>query len=156
MLTFYSLPARQVFQGIDLPTSQPVVLKTLKPVKKKKIKREISILLGLRGGINVIDLLDIVRDPDSKTPCIVFECACPADADRLLPDSCRCLLTHALILQMSTTLTSRSCTLDCRTMTSATTCLNCLRFVASVDDLAVLKPAADTAQNDLLDSISRR
>jgi hypothetical protein len=76
---FSSSPARQVFQGIDLPTSQPVVLKTLKPVKKKKIKREISILLGLRGGINVIDLLDIVRDPDSKTPCIVFECACLVD-----------------------------------------------------------------------------
>lgn len=75
-LTPFRLPSRQVFQGIDLPTSQPVVLKTLKPVKKKKIKREISILLGLRGGINVIDLLDIVRDPDSKTPCIVFECAC--------------------------------------------------------------------------------
>jgi casein kinase II subunit alpha len=35
----------------------------LKPVKKKKIKREIKILQNLAGGPNVIALLDVVRDP---------------------------------------------------------------------------------------------
>lgn len=35
----------------------------LKPVKKKKIKREIKILMNLSGGPNVINLLDVVRDP---------------------------------------------------------------------------------------------
>lgn len=38
-----------------------VVLK--QPVKKKKIKREIKILENLRGGPNIITLLDIVKDP---------------------------------------------------------------------------------------------
>lgn len=33
------------------------------PVKKKKIKREIKILENLRGGPNIINLLDIVKDP---------------------------------------------------------------------------------------------
>jgi len=42
-------------------------------VKKKKIKREIKILQNLCGGKNVIQLLDVVRDPQSKTPSLVFE-----------------------------------------------------------------------------------
>ena len=33
------------------------------PVKKKKIKREIKILENLRGGPNIIALLDVVKDP---------------------------------------------------------------------------------------------
>eukprot|EP00971_Amphidinium_carterae_P052875 1041353-Amphidinium_carterae.1 len=63
----------------------------LKPVKKKKIKREIrhpradvfSILLlsasvrrilqNLCGGPNIVSLLDVVRDPQSKTPSLIFE-----------------------------------------------------------------------------------
>ena len=70
----------EVFEGIDVAgTSAPtgvggrVVVKVLKPVKKKKIKREISILQNLAGGPNVIHLLDVVRDPDSRTPSLVFE-----------------------------------------------------------------------------------
>lgn len=35
----------------------------IKPVKKKKIKREIKILENLRGGPNIISLIDIVKDP---------------------------------------------------------------------------------------------
>ena len=46
-------------------------LQILKPVKKKKIKREIKILQNLCGGPNIITLLDIVRDPVSKTPSLV-------------------------------------------------------------------------------------
>ena len=49
------------------------IVKVLKPVKKKKIKREIKILQNLYGGPNIIKLLDIVRDPHSKTPSLVFE-----------------------------------------------------------------------------------
>ena len=45
----------------------------LQPVKKKKIKREIKILENLRGGVNVISLLDVVKDPVSRTPSLVFE-----------------------------------------------------------------------------------
>ena len=32
-------------------------------MKKKKIKREIKILENLRGGPNIIALLDVVKDP---------------------------------------------------------------------------------------------
>lgn len=42
-------------------------------MKKKKIRREIKILQNLRGGTNIISLLDVVRDPDSKTPSLIFE-----------------------------------------------------------------------------------
>ncbi|ORY42347.1 Pkinase-domain-containing protein [Rhizoclosmatium globosum] len=64
----------EVFDGINVANAQSkCVIKVLKPVKKKKIKREIKILQNLSGGINVIQLLDIVRDPMSKTPALVFE-----------------------------------------------------------------------------------
>jgi hypothetical protein len=35
--------------------------------------REIKILQNLCGGPNIIELLDVVRDPYSKTPCLIFE-----------------------------------------------------------------------------------
>lgn len=38
-----------------------------------QIKREIKILQNLHGGPNVIQLLNVVRDPQSKTPSLVFE-----------------------------------------------------------------------------------
>merc|ERR1711972_434399 len=49
------------------------VVKILKPVKKKKIKREIKILQNLCGGPNIIKLLDAVRDPQSRAPSLIFE-----------------------------------------------------------------------------------
>lgn len=53
----------EVFEGINTTLNEPIVIKILKPVKKKKIKREIKILQNLTGGPNIIQLLDIVRDP---------------------------------------------------------------------------------------------
>lgn len=52
---------------------QKCVIKVLKPVKKKKIKREIKILQNLSGGPNIVALLDVVRDSQSKTPSLIFE-----------------------------------------------------------------------------------
>lgn len=66
-------------------TPQKCVIKVLKPVKKKKIKREIKILQvsclylfftkfeNLCGGTNIIQLYDVVRDPYTKTPSLIFE-----------------------------------------------------------------------------------
>jgi len=54
-------------------------------VKKKKIKREISILQNLCGGPNIIKLLDVVRDPQSMTPSLVFECVNNIDFKSLYP-----------------------------------------------------------------------
>uniref|UniRef100_A0A671Q094 non-specific serine/threonine protein kinase n=1 Tax=Sinocyclocheilus anshuiensis TaxID=1608454 RepID=A0A671Q094_9TELE len=53
----------EVFEAINITSNEKVVVKILKPVKKKKIKREIKILENLRGGPNIITLLDIVKDP---------------------------------------------------------------------------------------------
>lgn len=63
----------EVFLGIDLTKGEKCVIKVLKPVKRKKIKREISILKNLVSGPNVIGLYDIVREPQLKTPALIFE-----------------------------------------------------------------------------------
>eukprot|EP00877_Chromochloris_zofingiensis_P013757 jgi/Chrzof1/8635/Cz03g18120.t1 len=64
----------EVFEGVDVSHGeQKVIIKILKPVKKKKIKREIKILQNLRDGPNIIKLMDVVRDPQSKTPSLIFE-----------------------------------------------------------------------------------
>ncbi len=57
----------------------------MKPVKKKKIKREIKILQNLSGGPNVVALLDVVRDSQSKTPSLVFENVNNTDFRTLYP-----------------------------------------------------------------------
>lgn len=63
----------EVFEGINVVKNERCVIKILKPVKKKKIRREIKILQNLCGGQNIIQLLDVVRDPQSKTPSLIFE-----------------------------------------------------------------------------------
>eukprot|EP00933_Yihiella_yeosuensis_P038487 TRINITY_DN3241_c1_g2_i1.p1 TRINITY_DN3241_c1_g2~~TRINITY_DN3241_c1_g2_i1.p1 ORF type:complete len:337 (-),score=72.04 TRINITY_DN3241_c1_g2_i1:171-1181(-) len=63
----------EVFSGFHIPTDKKCVIKILKPVKKKKIKREIKILQNVSKGPNIVQLLDVVRDPLTKTPCLVFE-----------------------------------------------------------------------------------
>lgn len=63
----------EVFQGLNIVNNQRCVIKVLKPVKIKKIYREVKILQNLTGGPNVIALLDIVRDAHSKIPALIFE-----------------------------------------------------------------------------------
>jgi casein kinase II subunit alpha len=53
--------------------NQPCVIKILKPVRTEKIYRETKILQTLYGGPNIVKLFDLVRDPVSKTPCLIFE-----------------------------------------------------------------------------------
>ena len=84
-----------MFESINITNNEKCVVKTLKPVKKKKIKREIKILENLRGGTNIITLLGkqtadfnvnkidftkfflifsgVVKDPVSRTPALIFE-----------------------------------------------------------------------------------
>ena len=75
----------EVFDGYNVRNDSRCVVKILKPVKKKKIKREIKILQNLCGGPNIIKLLDVVRDPQSKTPSLVFEHVDNADFKSLYP-----------------------------------------------------------------------
>lgn len=51
----------------------------------QQIKREIKILQNLCGGPNIIKLLDIVRDPQSKTPSLIFEYVNNTDFKVLYP-----------------------------------------------------------------------
>ncbi|RUS13650.1 kinase-like domain-containing protein [Jimgerdemannia flammicorona] len=55
----------EVFEGVNVVNGEKCVIKVLKPVKKKKIKREIKILQNLAGGPNIVGLLDVVRDPQA-------------------------------------------------------------------------------------------
>jgi casein kinase II subunit alpha len=59
------ISSEQVFEGIDMFSSERCVIKVLKPVAAKKIKREIKVLRNLTGGPNVVALLDVVVDGES-------------------------------------------------------------------------------------------
>ena len=50
-----------------------------------QIKREIKILQNLCGGPNIVKLLDIVRDQQSKTPSLIFEYVNNSDFKVLYP-----------------------------------------------------------------------
>jgi len=77
----------EVFEGVRAENDdQKCIIKILKPVKKKKIKREIKILQNLAGGVNIISLLDVVREPQSKTPSLVFEYVNNTDFKVLYPN----------------------------------------------------------------------
>ncbi|KAL4181047.1 hypothetical protein AMTRI_Chr12g235340 [Amborella trichopoda] len=75
----------EVFEGVNIASSERCIIKILKPVKKKKIKREIKILQNLCGGPNIVKLLDIVRDQHSKTPSLIFEYVNSTDFKVLYP-----------------------------------------------------------------------
>nr|POE69002.1 casein kinase ii subunit alpha [Quercus suber] len=75
----------EVFEGVNVVNYQKCVIKVLKPVKKKKIKREIKILQNLSGGPNIVALLDVVRDSQSKTPSLIFEHVNNTDFRTLYP-----------------------------------------------------------------------
>jgi casein kinase II subunit alpha len=75
----------EVFEGINVMLNTKCVIKILKPVKKKKIKREIKILQNLCGGTNIIKLYDVVRDPQTKTPSLIFEAIDNTDFKVLYP-----------------------------------------------------------------------
>lgn len=62
-----------VFEGYCPETDSSVVIKILKPVRKKKICREIKILSNLIGGPNCINLLDVVPVHDSDYPALIME-----------------------------------------------------------------------------------
>jgi casein kinase II subunit alpha len=63
----------EVFEGCNIHNNSKCVIKILKPVRAEKINREIKILQTLFGGPNIVKLYDVIRDPVSKTPSLVFE-----------------------------------------------------------------------------------
>ena len=71
----------EVYEGINTLNNERIVIKILKPVKKTKIRREIKILQTLSGGVNIINLIDVVRDPMTKTPALIMEYVDTGDLD---------------------------------------------------------------------------
>jgi len=122
----------EVFEGINVVNYQKCVIKVLKPVKKKKIKREIKILQNLSGGPNIVSLLDVVRDNQVSD-------GSDWVGDWVTSLACRCMRSRGANTRhprvkprpsssnMSTTRTSALFTPSSRTTTCATTSLNCLR-----------------------------
>lgn len=75
----------EVFRGRNRFNNQTCVVKCLKPVKSKKINREITILQHLFGGPNIIRLLDIAFEPSTEIPVLVFENVNTIDFRELYP-----------------------------------------------------------------------
>jgi len=124
----------EVFEGVKVSTGERCIIKILKPVKKKKIKREILILKNLAGGPNIIQLLDVVRDPQSKTPSLIFEFvdntgvrSCPRLARGVASRGPATGARAPDPRRPAPPQTSRSCTRRCWTWTSASTSWRCSR-----------------------------
>lgn len=63
----------QVFKGKEQkPPHRQCVIKVLRPIREKKINREIKILKALAGVENIIQLLDVVKDAESNTRALIF------------------------------------------------------------------------------------
>ncbi|KAK2964929.1 putative Casein kinase II subunit alpha [Blattamonas nauphoetae] len=63
----------EVFEGIDVRNGRMCAIKVLRPIRKKKLQREVKILSCLDQGPNIVTLFDIVRDPESKMFGFIFE-----------------------------------------------------------------------------------
>lgn len=77
----------EVFRSRNRCNGEMCVLKILKPVRLKKIRREVTILQNLCGGPNVLRLLDVVMIAPEETPVLVTENVEPADNFRTLMSS---------------------------------------------------------------------
>ena len=76
----------EVFEGFNVVTNQKVIIKILKPIKSRKIKREIRILEILKGNPNIVTLLDVIKPTGPKMyPSYVFECLDDSDFKSLIP-----------------------------------------------------------------------
>lgn len=62
-----------MYSGVNMVNGKDVAIKIFKPIKKVKIRREVKILTLLKGGPNIIQLQDVVRDGATKTPAIITE-----------------------------------------------------------------------------------
>ena len=121
----------EVFESINVSNNanEKCVVKTLKPVKKKKIKREIKILENLRGGTNVITLHGVVKDPVSRTPALIFEHVNNTDFKQLyqtLTDfDIRQFIIHFSVIRNDSNFTDFICTSCCGLWTTATAWGSC-------------------------------
>lgn len=65
--------------------TQLCAIKTLKAIARVKVKREVAVLERLRGVPNIIQLIDVVEDPDSGTVSVITEYEPQGDVKVLFP-----------------------------------------------------------------------
>ena len=75
----------EVFRGKHILNDVSCVIKVLKPVKLRKIHRELKILWNLTGGPNIVELLDVVHDEKTRVPAFIFEDVKNVDFRELYP-----------------------------------------------------------------------
>jgi casein kinase II subunit alpha len=64
----------KVFEGMNHKTGDKCAIKVPKSVpKQSRLQRELQVLETLCGGPNIIEFQDVVQDPESHAPCLVFE-----------------------------------------------------------------------------------
>eukprot|EP00300_Choanocystis_sp_HF-7_P034964 c48097_g1_i1.p1 GENE.c48097_g1_i1~~c48097_g1_i1.p1 ORF type:complete len:397 (-),score=71.25 c48097_g1_i1:151-1260(-) len=78
----------EAFEALDTESNRRVVVKTLKAEHraKSKLKKEIKMLEYIRGGPNIVRLLDTVKDRESGRKLLVFEKVDYVKARDLFPD----------------------------------------------------------------------
>ncbi|GJE99290.1 casein kinase II subunit alpha [Phanerochaete sordida] len=91
----------EVFEGVDMSNEETVVIKVLKPVAKRKIRREIKILRNLAGGPNVVGLLDVVHDSPSRSNSLIMEYVQNVDWKELYPTFTEIEIKHYVFQLLS-------------------------------------------------------
>lgn len=74
-----------VFLAYDTMMDRMVVAKVLNPVKKEAVLQEYAMLKRVKGGPNVIELLDTAQNPSTCWPIFVFEYVESVDFRVILP-----------------------------------------------------------------------
>lgn len=81
------------YLGTKKSTGQRVAIKCLVPITMRKVKREIVLLHTIQGGPNVLNLIDLIEDPESGGQSIVVEMVDHEEHDiqypRFTPDDVR-------------------------------------------------------------------
>jgi casein kinase II subunit alpha len=49
------------------------VIKVLKETKIERVNREIMTMLHLKGGPNIVNLIEVIRDPNTTNPGLVMD-----------------------------------------------------------------------------------
>ncbi|XAR51354.1 Non-specific serine/threonine protein kinase [Bertholletia excelsa] len=75
----------EVFEGTRCANKEKCIISFLNLFMIMQIKREIKILQNLCGGPNIVELLDIVKDPYLKTPSLIYEYVNSTDFKVLYP-----------------------------------------------------------------------
>lgn len=84
-----------------MSNEETVVIKVLKPVAKRKIRREIKILRNLAGGPNVVGLLDVVHDSPSRSNSLIMEYVQNVDWKELYPTFTEIEIKHYVFQLLS-------------------------------------------------------